>query len=216
VLPDWTPREKLSKREVVTRAAQKSLKALGVGTERQIAAHYISGRYPELKERLSELEARGNVERVRVADKQGEWKNPYYVHSDDLPLLESLERNGFGGRTVLLSPFDNLVRDRVRNMQFWNFDYKIEIYTPQAKRKYGYYVLPILHNDHLIGRIDPKMDRTTGILHINAVYAEPGAPMDVKTGRAVLGAIQELGEFLGARELRFTDKVPDGWKRAIK
>ncbi|OQY92751.1 MAG: hypothetical protein B6D41_08115, partial [Chloroflexi bacterium UTCFX4] len=173
----WTPREKWSERDIVTFAAQKSLRALGVGTEKHISQHYIHGRYPQLRERLNELERAGEIERLEIRDSTREhWKGMWYIHRSDIPLLEKLERGEFQGRTVLLSPFDNLVRDRVRNLQFWNFDYKIEIYVPQAKRKYGYYVLPILRNDQLIGRIDPKMDRAEGVLNINAVYLEPAAP----------------------------------------
>lgn len=217
VLPEWTPREKLSEREVVTRAAQKSLRALGVATEKQIAAHYVSGRYPNLTERMKELKDRGDIERVEIRDgKVGTWKGEWNVHASDLALVEKLERGEFEGRTVLLSPFDNLVRDRVRNIQFWNFDYKIEIYTPQAKRRYGYYVLPILHHDQLIGRIDPQMDRAQGVLNINAVHAERNAPRDQKTARAVRDAIEELGEFLGATEIRYTKRVPNSWSRALK
>ncbi len=228
VLPAWTPREKLSEREVVARAAQTSLQALGIGTEKQIAAHYISGRYPQLRERLNELERAGEIERVEIRESRdarsrrsltpngGAWKGEWFVHALDIPLLEKLERGEFQGRTVLLSPFDNLVRDRVRNIQFWNFDYKIEIYVPQAKRKYGYYVLPILHNDQLIGRIDPKMDRAQGMLNINAVYLEPNAPRDLKTARAVRDAIEELGEFLDATEIQYAKKMPDAWSRVLR
>jgi uncharacterized protein len=216
VLPEWTPREKLPERQIVTRAAQKSLRALGVATEKQIGSHYISGRYPQLRERLSELGRAGEIERVRIADKQGEWKGTWYMHCADIPLAEKLERGEFEGRTVLLSPFDNLIRDRVRNIQFWNFDYKIEIYVPQAKRKYGYYVLPILHNDQLIGRIDPQMNRAQGILNINAVHAEANAPRDQKTARAVRDAIEELGEFLNATEIRYGERVPEAWKRVLR
>lgn len=217
VLPEWTPREKLSEREVVTRAAQKSLRALGVATEKQIAAHYVSGRYPNLNERIGELRESGDIERVEIRDgKEGTWKGEWNVHASDLPLLEKIERGEFEGRTVLLSPFDNLVRDRVRNIRFWNFDYKIEIYTPQAKRKYGYYVLPILHHDQLIGRIDPQMDRARGVLNINAVHAEPNAPRDQRTARAVRDAIEELGEFLGAAEIQYTERVPDAWSRVLR
>lgn len=216
VLPEWTPREKRSEREIVTYAAQKSLQSLGVGTEKQIAAHYISGRYPQLGDRLSELERAGEIERLRIADKPGDWKGTWYIHRNDLPLAEKIESGEFEGRTVLLSPFDNLVRDRVRNIQFWGFDYKIEIYVPQLKRKYGYYVLPLLHNDQLIGRIDPKMDRATGILTVNAVHVEANTARDQKTARAVRDAVQELGEFLHATEIRYTEKVPETWGRVLR
>jgi uncharacterized protein len=217
VLPEWTPRDKWSERQVTKRAAQKSLRALGVANERQIWGHYTSGRYPNLKKRLGELEDAGEIEPIEIADStKAKWKGDWYVHSADVPLLESIERGEFEGRTVLLSPFDNLIRDRVRTLQFWNFDYKIEIYTPQAKRKYGYYVLPILHHEQLIGRIDPAMNRATGVLNINAVHLEPGAPQDQKTARAVRDAIEELGEFLGAGTINYGAGVPDKWKRVLR
>lgn len=216
VLPEWTPRDKLSERQVTTRAARKSLSALGVATEKQIGAHYISGRYPELKQRLNEMLERGEIERVEISKGNEAWNGEWYMLASDVPLVDKLERGEFDGRTVLLSPFDNLVRDRVRNMHFWNFDYKIEIYTPQAKRKYGYYVLPILHNDQLIGRIDPQMNRAQGILNVNAVYLEPNAPRDQKTGRAVRDAVEELGEFLNATEIKYGERVPEPWKRILR
>jgi uncharacterized protein len=84
--------------------------------------------------------------------------------------------------------------------------------VPKDKRKYGYYVLPIVHDDRLIGRIDPQMDRKTGRLNVNAVYAEPYAPLNADTGRAVGGAIAELGRFLGAKEFAYGDRAPSEWR----
>ena len=82
---------------------------------------------------------------------------------------------------------------------------------PKAQRQYGYYVLPILHGDRLIGRVDPTMDRTRGCLAINAVHAEPDATVTSETGEAVAGAIAELATFLGAKEITYTGRVPPGW-----
>src|SRR5205807_2484739 len=104
-------------------------------------------------------------------------------------------------RTVLLSPFDNLICDRARTELFFNFNYRIEIYVPKAKRQYGYYVLPILHGDRLIGRLDPQMDRKQKCLTINTVYAEPNAPktsMTKTAAKAIRSAIEDLATFLGA------------------
>ena len=84
----------------------------------------------------------------------------------------------FRPRTTLLSPFDDLVSDRDHTERLFDFRFRIEIYVPKAKREFGYFVLPILHGDRLIGRIDPRFDRATGVLHVNAVYAQEGAPAD--------------------------------------
>lgn len=215
VLPDWTPRERLSDHDVVFRAAQKSLLALGVATPRHIERHYTYGRYPNLKSILPELERQKLVERVQVRDGDVPWQGTWYIHTRVLPELEKIERNEFEPRTTLLSPFDNLIIDRNRSEHFFDYKYRIEIYTPEAKRRYGYYVLSILHGDRIIGRVDPRMDRARGILDIKAIHAEPDAPRDLKTARAVRDAIEELGDFLGATGITYTHRVPGGWNRVL-
>ena len=94
--------------------------------------------------------------------------------------------------------------------ELFDFRFKLEIYIPVAKREFGYYVLPILHGDRLIGRIDPVMDRKRGVFTVNAVYAEPDAPADAWP--AVSAAIHELGTWLGASEVRLPP-LPPVWDR---
>jgi uncharacterized protein YcaQ len=96
-------------------------------------------------------------------------------------------------RTTFLSPFDRLVHDRDRAEALWGFRYRLEMYVPKAKREYGYYVLPILKGDRLIGRIDPVFDRKTGVLRVNAVYWEEGIkPVSLQT------PLRRLARFIGA------------------
>jgi len=214
VLPEWTPRERLADRELVRRAALRALRALGVATPRQIQQHFIRGRYTDLPRALTELERAGAVTRVEIKDKKELWAGAWYAAADDLPLLERLADGAWQPRTVLLSPFDNLICDRLRTEQMFGFDFRMEIYVPKLQRKYGYYVLPILHGDQLIGRLDPQLDRERGELRVNAVYAEPGAP--ASAGRAVARALEDLAAFLGAREILYNRKrVPSIWKRAF-
>ena len=93
-----------------------------------------------------------------------------------------------GTRVTFLSPFDRLIHDRDRAEALWDFFYRLEMYVPKAKRVHGYYVLPILRGDRLIGRIEPVFDRKAGVLRVNGVFAEPGAPASAGPGIAGRGA----------------------------
>jgi uncharacterized protein YcaQ len=132
-------------------------------------------------------------------------RGTWYVHRD---LVEPARP--FRGRTTLLSPFDPLVYDRTRAQELWSFRYKLEIYVPAAKREFGYFVLPILHRDRLVGRIDPLFDRKTGVLRVKHVYAEEDATEDA--GALIAKAINELASWLGASDVEY-GRVPSLWRR---
>jgi len=118
---------------------------------------------------------------VRVA-RDGSWE----VHPDanDGPLPT---------RTTFLSPFDRLVHDRDRAESLWAFRYRLEMYVPKAKREYGYYVLPILRGDRIVGRIEPVFDRKESVLQVKGVWWEPGV-RPVSLDRP----LRRLAKFLGA------------------
>jgi uncharacterized protein YcaQ len=214
VLPDWTPRTELSTGETEYLGAQLSLKALGVATPKQISWHFLTGRYPKLKETLSSLESEGKVVRAKVEDLPT--KGPWFIHSDDLGAVESVAAGDYEPRTTLLSPFDNLITDRDRTHELFDFFFRIEIYTPKKKRKHGFFVLPILDGDRIVGRMDPAMDRKKEVLRINAVYAEPDTPKDVAMPRRIADAVVDLGDFLGAKKVVYSGRVPDKWKAHLK
>jgi uncharacterized protein len=98
-----------------------------------------------------------------------------------------------GNRVTFLSPFDRLVHDRARAEAIWGFYYRLEMYVPKAKREYGYYVLPILRGDDIVGRIEPVFDRKASTLRVNGVWWEPGkkeVPLDKP--------LRSLASFVGA------------------
>jgi uncharacterized protein len=215
----WLPaqlaaRPRLSVREAVSLAVERSLRGLGVGTSRDIAAHFVRGRYPGLETVLRALVRAGRVVEAEIAGNDGEpWPGKWYVHAGDVPLVEALRAGVWEPRTTLLSPFDNLIADRARTELLFGFRFRIEIYVPKERREYGYYVLPILHGDTLAGRVDPAYDRKEQRLVVNAVHAEPGqGPV---TGRAVSTALEELGTFLGARSIDVAGPVPRVWRKAL-
>jgi uncharacterized protein YcaQ len=115
---------------------------------------------------------------------KGEWRvNPAYLDGD------------FLGRTALLSPFDRLVHDRVRAVELFDFEYALEMYKPATQRRWGYFALPILHGDRLVGKVDATADRKAGVLRINAIHE------DVKFTRAMAKSVQaelaDLTSWLG-------------------
>ena len=120
---------------------------------------------------------------------KGEWRvDPRYL--DD----------GFKGRTALLSPFDRLVHDRVRAEELFDFEYTLEMYKPAAKRRWGYFALPILHGDRLVGKLDAAADRKASVLRVNAIHE------DVPFNRAIRAGVQkeidDLAQWLGLEVAR--------------
>jgi uncharacterized protein len=151
---------------------------------------------------LELLAARGEVAVVGRRGKQRVWDlaERWYPETETLPLAKArrlyeekrfralgvqlrrgrlvahpeAEDGAVSARTTFLSPFDRLVHDRARALALWNFSYRLEMYVPATKREYGYYVLPILHGDRLVGRIEPVFDRKTHELRIKGLWWEPG------------------------------------------
>jgi uncharacterized protein YcaQ len=105
-------------------------------------------------------------------------------------------------RTTFLSPFDRLVHNRERAELLWDFHYRLEIYVPKAKREYGYYVLPILRGDRLVGRIEPVLDRKSRVLRVDGVWWEPGVK-PVSLNRP----LRSLASFLGAERIDAPTRV---------
>ncbi len=209
-LPEWAPREEWDDAQVCRFAVQKAVRALGAATSKQIKWHYTRHRYPNLTETIDQLVAEGLLIPVTLRKAGDLVSDDWYIHQEDLPLLDQIEQGDWQGRTTLLSPFDNLICDRDRTELLFDFYFRIEIYVPAAKRQFGYYVLPILHGDDLIGRIDMKMDRKKGILLAQNVYAEEDAPDDEGVVTAVRESVQDLAQFLAADKVDW-GAVPTGW-----
>jgi uncharacterized protein len=213
-LPSWVQEEELSEDEFERAAAQRAIRALGAATPREIHYYFVRGRYLKLQRTLEGLEQEGRVHRLSVEGSSG--REVSYVHDDDIPLLESLRSDRFEPRMSLLPPFDNMVSSQARALRLFGFDYVREQFLPKEKRRFGTYVLPILWGDRFIGRIDPRLDKATGELVINAVHAEPGAPTDRGTASEIHATIQRLADFVGAQHVSYTSRVPPSWRSALR
>ena len=213
-LPPWTPKTRLGEPAIVRWAAEISLRALGVASPTDIREHFIRWKYVNLPAALALLEKQGRILPVGIRDTDGSWPGTWYVHADDLALLDRIEAGGWRPRTTLLSPFDNLIIDRRRTSRMFGFDYTIEIYVPAAKRRYGYFAMPVLHEDRLVARVDPAMNRDNKRLSIRRLTVESGCE-DLQVARATRDAIAGLATFLGAVAIDYDGNVPVRWRRAL-
>ena len=158
VLNAPTPSEHDARKQLLVRSAI----AQGVATASDLADYYRQ-KPATVKLLIAELVEEGEL-RVVVVDG---WKEKAFVHRN-AKLPKQLHA------TALLSPFDSLVWCRPRNERLFNFHYRIEIYTPKEKRKFGYYVLPFMMNGEMVGRVDLKADRANSKLLVHSVHTEKG------------------------------------------
>ena len=190
----------------------ESVRALGVTPAAWIADYF------RLKPRVSEQElapllADGELLAVPVEG----WHTPGYVHRDHAGLLET----ALAGRlrathTTLLSPFDPLVWHRARVLAMFDFEYTIECYTPATKRRYGYFVLPILHCGRLIGRLDAKAHRNRGEFEVKALFLEPDVQPSSAMLRAVAKAIAQAAQWHGAERITLGTTRPASLARLLR
>jgi uncharacterized protein len=153
---------------------ERAIHALGITQARWV--NDVFRTKPKLKD--GDLKALLDAGRIVQARVQG-WGNPAYIHTGHLPLAQAIAQGKQRAtHTTLLSPFDPVVWDRERALAMFDFDYRIECYTPEAKRKYGYFVLPILRRGQLVGRLDAKAHRSEGVFEVKAMYLQPGVQIN--------------------------------------
>lgn len=193
VLPGWDESMALSTEEARIRLTAKAARSLGIAHPRWLPDYF---RLPKtgLQARIKALEATGEIQPVQVEG----WKEPGYIHADNLPLLQQSRAGELRPTfTTLLSPFDPLVWDRERARALFNFDYTIECYLPVEKRIYGYFSLPILYQGVLVGRLDAKAYRKEGVFEVKALYLEPGTAVNEDLVSEISGAITRCAEWHG-------------------
>jgi uncharacterized protein YcaQ len=176
--------DRLPQAEVARRILERKLHVRGVARAEEFNWTF-DGRPPGWERALRSLVRDGTAVPATVDGLDGEW----YAHA------ELLQRR-FRPRTTLLAPFDKLISDRERTLELFGFDYALEMYVPAAKRRWGYYVLPVLQGDRLVGRIDPLYDRKAGVLRINSVHWEDG-PVDIDE------PVRSLARWVGADEVEW-------------
>jgi uncharacterized protein YcaQ len=175
-------------RELVRRASR----ALGIGTAKDIADYYRLY-IDDTKAALLELAEAGEVHAVRVPG----WGAGAYLHAE-ARIPRRIEA------TALLSPFDPIVWERTRALAMFGFHYRIEIYTPAPQRKFGYYTLPVLMDEALVGRIDLKSDRQNGVLRVQSAWHEEGAPPGME--ERLVPLLRETAAWQGLGDIEIMDR----------
>jgi len=170
-----------------------SVQALGVSKPEWIA-DYMRLSKADARAALCAVTDAGALKTVAVEG----WETPGFYHpaNEDLVVAASEGRLP-QSRTTLLSPFDPVVWDRARALDLFGFDYRIECYTPAEKRRYGYFTLPILYDNALIGRLDPKAHRKEGIFEVKALHLEPGVAVDDELIAELRTALRECAAWHG-------------------
>ncbi len=183
----------LTKEDAERELLMMGAEAHGIGTATDIA-DYFRIKMPSARPLLDELVADGRLVKTEVDS----WDKPAYLHPD-------AKRPRKISTRALLSPFDPVVWFRPRAERLFNFHYRIEIYVPEAKRVHGYYVLPFLLDDQLVGRVDIKADRKGSVLIAKATFAEAGQDHD-RVGPPLADALLEMAGFLGLDSVEVNSK----------
>lgn len=193
VLPPAVLTREVDDEEAVHDLVLRAAGALGVATEADIGDYFrLSPK--QVKPAIAKLVADGGLEAVEVDG----WSAPTYLRAGRI-----VPRRDRG--TALLCPFDPLIFFRPRVARLFGFRYRIEIYIPAPKRRYGYYVWPFLLDGELVGRVDLKAERTAGVLHVVGAFGEPGSKPS-RSVAALAGELRSMASWLGLADVAVGEK----------
>lgn len=209
VLPESVGMKRPTERETAEFHVRRALRALGIARAQELHYLHDAGRAGDIRNALARLVKAGEAMELQIAEDP---KVPVYALREALELAMPLEEK----LVRFLSPFDNATIQRKRLKWLFDFDYTVEIYVPQAKRKYGYFVLPILWGDRIIGRMDAKANRPTRELLIHNLVFEPTVTAaDWKIAKpAFLEAMRQFAAFQGCDTWKVTRVEPAKFKVA--
>jgi uncharacterized protein YcaQ len=216
VLPQWADTSEPTVEERDRFWVERGAKALGVFLPRH-AGDYSWMKVSRSKPIVESLLNNGILIEIKGTLENGK-SGQLFIHRDNLSILEQAADGELkAGRTTFLSPFDNLWWASRRDEQFWGFHQSLEAYLPAQKRLYGYFCMPILHKDRLVGRFDPKMERNNGILRLKSLFLEPGVKPGEELVSDIAAAMRDFMAFHAAKELVIEHSQPVSFsKRLLK
>jgi hypothetical protein len=209
VLPAWVDATPVAPDEARRFCLEQAAKALGVFEPRHLTL-YAYMRATPARPIVTALIKEGVLVEIQGQSMNG--PKTWLVHRDNLPLLQRAADGDIKAeRTTFLSPFDSLFWAWDRDQTLWGFQQLLECYKPAAERVYGYFCFPILHKNRLVGRFDPKLDRKSGALHLQALYLEPGIEPDDELVAGVAAAMRDFLSWHGAQSLTIEKSDPSAF-----
>ena len=196
VLPESATLAHPSEAEQIEWACRTAFERLVLATPKEIADFWHAITLAQARQWCEQAVKSGDIVAVMIEATNGEKPRASFALSDWQARLRQLP--DAPERMRLLSPFDPVMRDRVRVARLFGFDYRFEAFVPEPQRQYGYYVLPILEGDQLVGRIDPKFQRERGTLEVRKVYWEPTIKVTKARQKKLDEALMRLANLIGA------------------
>jgi uncharacterized protein YcaQ len=204
ILPGWDDADLPSMAEVERQFMLKAVKAMGLAKADWMGDYFRNAK-TRPRPHPDTLVASDELRTIRVEG----WDAPFYVHPDHWELANQAAAGKLKAtHTTLLSPFDPVVWDRRRALELFDFDYRIECYTPAPKRKFGYFSLPLLRKGQLVGRVDAKAHRAQGVFELKALYLEAGIRASSAIARDLARAIRACARWHGCTQVHTAKTEP--------
>ncbi len=208
VLPADVDTSMPNEKEVANYLINKAIQAHGLINEKEIS-YLRKGSKSSLTKELKRMLSEGELIEISIDG----FPDVLYVTTPQL-LKDSVKLRS-NDEVHLLSPFDNVLIQRKRLNRFFDFDYMIECYVPEPKRKFGYFCLPVLYGNRFVGRLDPKADRSTGTFHVKSMHFEKDFSPDEEFNNAFSTGLRDFAAFNSCDKIEI-GKADKKWKAAIK
>ncbi len=196
-----------TEKEYIQHLVKKSIESFGIVNENEVA-YLRTGLKESTNKVLKQLLKEGSLIELTI---DGIDKTTFISTETQLKSIEKIKTNN---NIHLLSPFDNLVIQRKRLERIFNFDYQIECYVPEPKRKYGYFTLPVLYKNNLVARFDPKADRAMKIFYIKSMHFEKGFQPNEDFNILFAEKLNSFANFTGCNKI-VIEKANSKWKKEI-
>jgi uncharacterized protein YcaQ len=213
ILPSWVDTRMPTPGECAQFNILKALEVNGVARKQELFFMFQTMQKPDLDQAFYNLVDLGEILPVEI---KGLNRTKYFVLKKNIELINQLLLSDTSNKIFILSPFDNFIIDRIRMKKLYDFEYALECYLPVTKRKYGYFVMPLLWKGKLIGRLDPKADRKNKVLKIHRIIFEDNFDDFNKIQGPLLEALKHFALFNECDHIHVKEIIPGNQNKLLK